>query len=737
MSYEEDGIYAINENGEIIKSENKGNYFKSFSKYDVAPDKRIWTIKKFENKYYFRTINSISILDNELNLIKKEHLPKLNESLYAFTDSLLTIFNNVLVNYNDKIITAKDSAQFLVYDRFLNFEERWNLFNELDNYTIIVPIAYAQNKLVFTTYNNVFKYDALSNTIDTLFRFYNSKNFFSPFFKDVVDDKFMFLPSQNFEQYKLHFIDLNGNLDTTIQVLNTTFVAQYGDRDNIKKTINKVVKKGNKYILLGDRNTIIIVETELNSDGNVVCKTNEISKCYGFNPDLLAEPFRLDDKIIFTFQKKNGYEQYMFELNDNSEIIKAVIPEYKLEDGKFNTNVLRARNLVRLRNYNPKTKELKLFSTFDNFTNEAYYFSTKDFFRDKIDAIQVNDDILGHNSSQEMIYTDLFVYDTKFIFGMYMDLGLQNYLTRIYKYTDNLTNRNEYILQDEFGKNKKIQYLYSENDQKYFLVYYDNNKSTLEFKTSNNTFGNYQSLYSFNNNIEFIKYKTVGLGNNPYVIYLLLNKETNQYSIEILNLKDYSKLTLKEFKDEIIDHKYINFDVYQEKIYISIGNKLFHFKGTQVNPSWDEYTLPNNGMIHNYMYIQNNFLYCKYSDDKNDLNLYKIELVDSLVNSVEIDVENEINNFEYVYLYEPYPNPSNSVINAEVFWSNSYDINNSDLGVFDINGNRVSNSTNLTFSKLTNNKGNIKWNCIGVPSGTYLIKIQHGNNTKSVKVVVN
>ena len=59
------------------------------------------------------------------------------------------------------------------------------------------------------------------------------------------------------------------------------------------------------------------------------------------------------------------------------------------------------------------------------------------------------------------------------------------------------------------------------------------------------------------------------------MIYLLLNKETNQYSIEILNLRDYSKLTLKEFTDEIIDHKYINFDVYQEKIY---KNQMFLYR---------------------------------------------------------------------------------------------------------------------------------------------------------------
>jgi hypothetical protein len=113
--------------------------------------------------------------------------------------------------------------------------------------------------------------------------------------------------------------------------------------------------------------------------------------------------------------------------------------------------------------------------------------------------------------------------------------------------------------------------------------------------------------------------------------------------------------------------------------------------GSIENPEWEEYSLPNNGMIDNYMYIQNNFLYCRYEDEKNELNLYRIEIVDSLVNSAEVDVNSELNDFEYVYLYEPYPNPTNNEINTEVFWSDSFDIENSDIGVFNINGVKISN----------------------------------------------
>ncbi len=737
MSYEDDGIYAINENCDIVKSNNLGRYFVKYKKLNENLISKIWTVKKINDFFIVRTNNKLLKYDLEFNYLTTTNIPDLIEKFYINIDSTLTNYTNNIIYFQNKLIVSLDSSSFYIYDNNLNFIEKWEFFYKFNETYEMANIFVLDNQIMFSTYDMLYKYNIANNKLDTIYNFQDPNNKYSPFLKVVVDDKFMFLPSQSKEQYKLHFINISGERDTTVQVINNTFVAQYGTKYNLNKTINKVVKKDNKYILLGDRNTKIIVETELDSDGKVICKTNEISKCYGFNPDLLAEPFRLDDKVIFTFQKKNGYEQYMFELNDNSEIIKAVIPEYKLEDGKFNTNVMRARNLVRLRNYNPKTNELKLFSTFDNYTFEAYYFSTKDFFKDKIEYLQVNDNILGHNSSQTFNYTDLLNFNDKFIVGKYIEEDYPNYTSKIYTYNYGFTSNDTYTIQDEFGKNKRLEYIYSENDQKYFLIYYDYNKSTLEFKTSNNTFDNYQSLYTLKNTIEFLKYKNVELGGIPFVIYLLFDNENYKYTIELLNLRNYTKHTLMEFEDEIIENKYINFDIYQEKIYLSLGNKFLHFKGTLSKPEWEEYSLPNNGMIDNYMYIQNNFLYCKYKDDKNDLNLYRIELVDSLVNSVEIDKNLDINNSEYVFLYQPYPNPTNNEINTEVFWSNSFDIDNSDIGVFNLNGIKVSSHTSLTLEKLNVNKGNIKWNCVGQPKGTYLIKIQHGNNTKTVKVVVD
>ena len=97
-----------------------------------------------------------------------------------------------------------------------------------------------------------------------------------------------------------------------------------------------------------------------------------------------------------------------------------------------------------------------------------------------------------------------------------------------------------------------------------------------------------------------------------------------------------------------------------------------------------------------------------------------------------------IEEVNYLYTLPPYPNPTVSEVTAKFYWDSRIDIeDNSEIAVFDITGNKVSGKENLILEKLNEWSGNIKWNCVGQPKGTYLIKIQHGNNTKTVKVVVN
>jgi hypothetical protein len=128
---------------------------------------------------------------------------------------------------------------------------------------------------------------------------------------------------------------------------------------------------------------------------------------------------------------------------------------------------------------------------------------------------------------------------------------------------------------------------------------------------------------------------------------------------------------------------------------------------------------------------------CKIEFNSNALTQDEyIELKGEAIDTIKTSVE-DIEEISYLYTLPPYPNPTVSEVTAKFYWDSRIDIDNSDIAVFDITGNKVSGKENLTLEKLNEWSGNIKWNCANQPKGTYLIKIQHGNNTKTVKVVVN
>lgn len=109
--------------------------------------------------------------------------------------------------------------------------------------------------------------------------------------------------------------------------------------------------------------------------------------------------------------------------------------------------------------------------------------------------------------------------------------------------------------------------------------------------------------------------------------------------------------------------------------------------------------------------------------------------IDTINTSIEDNFQIEYET--YLYSLPPFPNPTQTEVIVKIYWDNSIDINNSEIAVYDINGNKVSVNGSITIEKLNDWSGFIKWNCRGVPAGIFLIRIQHGNNTKTLKVVVN
>ena len=119
-----------------------------------------------------------------------------------------------------------------------------------------------------------------------------------------------------------------------------------------------------------------------------------------------------------------------------------------------------------------------------------------------------------------------------------------------------------------------------------------------------------------------------------------------------------------------------------------------------------------------------------YENIQHDATSYHVS---SLTNSIDILIENN----EYFYAYPAFPNPAKGVVRSHIYWDMRTDIEQCQIGVYDINGNQVAGKSEILIEKLSEYNGYLTWDCSGVPDGVYLIYINHGKIKMPIKVIVS
>lgn len=138
--------------------------------------------------------------------------------------------------------------------------------------------------------------------------------------------------------------------------------------------------------------------------------------------------------------------------------------------------------------------------------------------------------------------------------------------------------------------------------------------------------------------------------------------------------------------------------------------------------------LPSDASIINIKIIDN-YLYACTSG----YGIYRAPLSDFGITSVS---DEEVNQ-NYLYAFKPYPIPAAQQVSALVYWDTSLEIENDEIFVYDIYGQKIAGKESITINKLAPYKGNITWNCSAAANGIYFIQINHGTITQTVKVMVN
>jgi hypothetical protein len=141
-------------------------------------------------------------------------------------------------------------------------------------------------------------------------------------------------------------------------------------------------------------------------------------------------------------------------------------------------------------------------------------------------------------------------------------------------------------------------------------------------------------------------------------------------------------------------------------------------------------------------YQDTNYIFTAFYQTKNKMFLQSVairsglvnifEYKPSLINSVETQTEDQT----YFYSYPPYPLPAKNELKSLIYWDMSYNIDDSDIEVYDIYGNKVATREKISLNKLNSYSGYLSWDCTGVGTGVYMIQIKLGTNSHNIRAMV-
>ena len=101
---------------------------------------------------------------------------------------------------------------------------------------------------------------------------------------------------------------------------------------------------------------------------------------------------------------------------------------------------------------------------------------------------------------------------------------------------------------------------------------------------------------------------------------------------------------------------------------------------------------------------------------------------------INVEVENPYVG-DYLYTCPPYPIPSISNVNIEIYWDPRKELKTENVSVYNVSGTRIKSSRYISLSRKSNWNGTLTWNTSSVLPGVYIIIIKHGATQRFVKIL--
>ena len=759
--------YVFNEFGEVAVSD------KIDAGWEITKitDNKLLSVILWENKFIIRDSTKIFTIDTNFKEIS--HFPILSPKLKRFNELYTPNYKQSMTIFNSKLYVESDSNKILIFsgelklidsieilksDAYLNLD---SLYYYGSHYYLLTDGEYLYlNEYVST--KKLVGYSILYElNKEGKIEINELKN--SVFLKPkIIDNKI----------YKMTYT--NDYIDTNL----FTFSDKVGDV-NFKNWnyVKSYYRLFNDYYI--DNNFIYFVGT-----GGIIQRVNKDNN----QIEVITEQLYLND---YFSPIKLSDNEYLFRTGSNSNSSsKLRLFNYKTDDFKKFNSISKISDNTDINDFNDvgfydmqydqETKKFKLLGQIGKYFYELFnpvdslFNSTKCIFyldakKGTFDYERLFKPRRPNEFSQEFIINVIEFNTTykrencDFSNSTVMKYDTFNYWVNYLSYSP--TKEKDFTSFTIADKNYRpisyyrdssyvidFVYLY---DTKSFLLHCSNTsdsaRSEIKYTTDNGAKWEYLHKYEITDTL--IKKMFIQFNDRNYLFLLHfdgLTKKSSMYlDVVDIDLKKWTRLSNWDLQNEnghLYNLSYDNIDIFynvyftvnygfgvdSNYIYIAIGDTLYYIQDIYNKQSWKYRVLPNNGKILDPISKIDDMFLANYRDENGYYGLSLISFPDTTLMSVE---GNELEKRNYFYSYDVYPNPAKEKVTANIYWDKNLNINNAVIRVYDIYGNKIEAQENIEIIQESDWTGKLIWNCSGVPTGTYFIRIQYGTEDRVIKLL--
>lgn len=196
---------------------------------------------------------------------------------------------------------------------------------------------------------------------------------------------------------------------------------------------------------------------------------------------------------------------------------------------------------------------------------------------------------------------------------------------------------------------------------------------------------------------------------------------------KIIKSSDFGK---NWYEIEVLEHEqsYITMKNYNNNLFLLLSNGFYY--STNFGETWqtfnDGLNLENSETLRDIT-IVNDYIYLTKTRGIYKLNLNEIGINMSSVESIE--------SRNYLYVYPPFPHPTNKEIKINLYWDNYINFNLDNIEIYNLNGFKIDTQNTIFIEKESLYNGQIIWDLSKYQPGIYLIKINYGTENRVVKVI--